>query len=258
MRKTLLLSTLTAAVLSTAVLAAPPVVNGAAISQSRIDAVVRMMEAQGQQSSPDLQAAARDQLITAEILRQAAVKKGLDKSPEYRAELENMQTMALASRLIKDFQRSNPVSDAQLRAEYDKIKSQFPEKKSYHARHILVPTEAEAKAVIDALRKGKAFDQLAKEKSIDPGSKNNGGDLGWSEASNFVAPFSEAMTKLAKGQVTSEPVKTEFGWHVIKLDDVRTEAAPPVEQIRPQLEQRIMSGRIEKFISDLKAKASIQ
>lgn len=119
----------------------------------------------------------KDQLVTAEVLRQEAVKKGLDKSPEFAAELANMQAMALANRLIKDYEKSNPVSDADLKAEYDKLVASVPETKQYHARHILVKTEAEAKAVIDALKKGKSFDKLAKEKSQDPGSKDKGGDL---------------------------------------------------------------------------------
>jgi len=121
-----------------------------------------------------------------------------------------------------------------------------------------VKTEAEAQAVLSALKKGKPFDQLAKEKSIDPGSKVNGGDLGWNEPATFVAPFSEAMIKLTKGQVSATPVKTQFGFHIIKLDDVKVEAAPPVDALRPQLEQRIQSQRIEALIKDLKAKAKVQ
>lgn len=252
--------TLIAAALATAAAAAlaTPTVNGVGISQQRIDAVVKMMEAQGQQANPQMAEMVTDQLVTAEVLRQEAVKKGLDKSAEFLAEMENAQAMSLANRYIKEFIRTNPVTDAQLKAEYDKVKAEFPEKKSYHARHILVKTEAEAKAVLEALKKGKPFDALAKEKSIDPGSKVNGGDLGWNEPATFVAPFSEAMVKLAKGQVSATPVKTQFGFHIIKLDDVKTEAAPSIDQLRPQLEQRIQSQRIEALIKDLKAKAKIQ
>ena len=233
-------------------------VNGVTISQQRIDAVSRMMQAQGQQATPDMPKMIKDQLVTAEILRQEAVKQGLDKSPEYLAEIENAKAMALANRLIKEHLRTNPVTDAQARAEYDKVKAEFPERKSYDASHILVKTEAEAKTVLAALRKGKPFAQLAKEVSLDPGSKNNGGNLGFADPASFVAPFSEAMVKLSKGQVTAAPVKTDFGFHIIKLNDVKVEAAPPVEALRPQLEQRIQSARIEALIEGLRKQAKVQ
>ncbi|KUM03043.1 peptidylprolyl isomerase [Chromobacterium subtsugae] len=259
MRKLLLTTALVAAFAGSAIAVAGPSINGQQITDARIDAVAKMMEAQGQNVTPQARDQIKDQLVTAEVLRQEAVKKGLDKSPEFTAELANMQAMALANRLVKDFEKANPVSDADLKAEYDKLAASVPETKQYHARHILVKTEAEAKAVIEALKKGKAFDKLAKEKSIDPGSKNKGGDLDWQEAGTFVAPFSEAMSKLAKGEVTAKPVKTEYGWHVIKLDDVRTQRnVPSLEEIRPQLTQRVMGSRIEKYVADLKAKAQIQ
>ncbi|UTH73403.1 peptidylprolyl isomerase [Chromobacterium sp. IIBBL 290-4] len=259
MRKLLLTSAVVAALAGSAIAIAGPTINGQQISDARIDAVAKMMEAQGQNVTPQARDQIKDQLVTAEVLRQEAVKQGLDKSPDFAAELANMQAMALANRLIKNYEKANPISDEQLKAEYDKLVASVPETKQFHARHILVKSEAEAKAVIEALKKGKAFDKLAKEKSQDPGSKANGGDLGWQEAGTFVAPFSEAMSKLAKGEVTAKPVKTEFGWHVIKLDDVRTQRnVPPLDEIRPQLTQRVMGSRVEKYVSDLKAKAQIQ
>ncbi|CUA84302.1 MULTISPECIES: peptidylprolyl isomerase [Gulbenkiania] len=251
MHKKLLAAALVAALASTGAAAAVPTV-----SQARIDAVVRMMEAQGQPSSPQMREMVREQLVTAEILRQEAIKQGLDKSADYRAELENMQTMALANRLVREYQRSHPVSQAELVAEYNKLKGEFKPKTTYHARHILVGSEAEANAVLESLKKGKPFDQLAREKSTDTGSKGNGGDLGWNEPGAFVAPFSEAMTRLAKGQVTSKPVKSEFGWHIIKLDDIKTEAAPPMEALRPQLEQRVMGAKVEEYVKSLKKRAA--
>ncbi|WP_293765534.1 peptidylprolyl isomerase [uncultured Aquitalea sp.] len=260
MRKTLLASALLVA-LSTSSFAAGPSVNGAEISQARIDAVVKMMQdqGQGQTADPKMADMVKDQLITAEVLRQEAVKKGLDKTPDFKAEMENMQAMALANRVIKDFQKANPVTDDQIKAEYDKLVASVPETKQYHARHILVKTEAEAKAIIESLRKGKAFETLAKEKSLDPGSKQNGGDLDWQEPGTFVAPFAEALAKLSKGQVTATPVKTEYGWHVIKLDGIRTQRnVPSLDEAKPQLAQRLMGARVEKFVGDLKAQAKIQ
>lgn len=262
MKRKLLIAALAGICLSGSVLAAGIQVNGTPISQARIDAIMQAMaaqaQAQGQQIDPRMKDMVREQLITAEVLRQEAIRKGIDKQPDVRAELENAQAMTLANHLIKEFQRTAPLSDAEIEAAYAKIKAATPAKKSYHAQHILVATEAQANAVLDALRKGKPFAQLAREKSIDPGSKANGGDLGWSDASNFVGPFGEALSRLSKGQITAKPVHTQYGWHIIKLDDVRTEAFPPLQALRPQLVQQLMNQRIEQYISGLKAKAKIQ
>lgn len=262
MYKKLLAGALVASLLSGAALAAEIQVNGTPISQARIDAVMQMMaaqaQAQGQPVDPRMKDMVRDQLVTAEVLRQEAVRKGLDKAPEVIAELQNMQAMTLANRLVKEYQRTTPVSDSDIKAEYDQLKAATPAKKSYHAQHILVASEAQANAILSALRKGKSFDQLAREKSIDTGSKASGGDLGWADASNFVGPFGEALTKLSKGQISAKPVQTQYGWHIIKLDDVRTETFPPLANLRPQLAQRILSQRLDRYISELKAKAKIQ
>ncbi|MCL6262851.1 peptidylprolyl isomerase [Craterilacuibacter sp. RT1T] len=251
------LTLVTAAVLSAFSFAAQAAsVNGQAISQQRIDAVVKMMQAQGQQQvSP---AMASEQVITAEILRQEAVKRGLDKSPAVRAQLQNLEAMTLADELLRDHVRRNPVTDAKLLAEYNALKAQMPAKKSYHARHILVKTEAEAQAVLASLKKGKPFAQLAREKSQDPGSAAQGGDLGWSEPGAYVAPFAEALGKLSKGQVTAVPVKTDFGWHIIQLEDSKSESLPPLDSIRPQLTQRVQGMMVEDYIKSLKSKAQIQ
>lgn len=262
MYKKLIAGALSCALLSGAGFAAELQVNGTAISQARIDAVMQMMAAQaqsqGQQVDPRMQDMVRDQLVTAEVLRQEAIRKGLDKSPEVVAELQNMQAMTLANHLVKEFQRTNPVADSDIKAEYDKLKAATPAKKSYHAQHILVATEAQANAILTSLRKGKPFAALAREKSIDTGSKENGGDLGWNDASSFVGPFGDALTHLAKGQISQKPVQTQYGWHIIKLDDVRTESFPALDALRGQLSQRILSERLDRYIGELKAKAKIQ
>lgn len=249
---------LIAAGLAASSIASATTVNGVEIAQPRIDAMVQMVEQQGQPVTPETRQMVVDQLVTAEVLRQQAVKQGLDKSTEFRAVLENMQTMALAGQLIKDYQKRNPVTDAALQAEYDKLKAEMPPKQSYLARHILVGSEAEARAVIASLKKGKPFAQLAKEKSKDPGSKNSGGELGWSEASAYVPEFGQALAKLQKGQVTAEPVKTQFGWHVIQLEDVKSESLPPLDTLRAQLTQRVQGQMIENYINDLKKQAQIK
>lgn len=261
MRKTLLASALMITMGTSAFALADTSVNGTVISQDRIDAVVQMMAAQSQGQPLPAQAKdmAKDQLIATEVLRQEAVKKGLDKSAEYHAQLDNMQAMLLAQQLIKDYQKTHPITEATLKAEYDKAVAAVPETKQYHAYHILVKTQAEANAVIASLKKGKSFEALAKEKSNDPGSKNNGGDLGWQDPGTFVPEFSQALVKLNKGQVTATPVKTQFGWHIIKLADIKTERnVPSFEDVKPQLTQKMQGEAISKYVDSLKAQAKIQ
>ncbi|GGY19287.1 peptidylprolyl isomerase [Paludibacterium paludis] len=258
MKKTLMAGLLAAALVPAA-LAAGLTVNGVDIPQARIDMIIKQVEAQGQQITPATRQAIVDQLVTAELLRQEAVKKGMDKSADYQAELQNMQTMALAQRYIADYQRANPVTDAQLKAEYDKLKAQIPVQKKLHVAHILVATEAEANAVLDSLKKGKPFADLARAKSTDPESKAKGGDLGWFDPvrGGFAPEFAQAASHLAKGQITAKPVKTQFGWHIIKLEDVRTEPPPAFDALKPQLAQRMMGQRIDKLVGELRAKAKV-
>lgn len=262
MKKTLIAGIMACLMASGSVLAADIQVNGTTISPERVNIIVKMMsaqaQAQGQPADPKMADMVRQQLITAEVLRQAAVKQGLDKNAVVQAELQNAEAMTLANSLIKQYIKANPVTDSEIQQAYDKLKAETPAKKSYHAQHILVATKAEANAIIAALKKGKPFAELAKTKSIDPGSKGNGGDLGWNEAQNFVQPFAEALGKLSKGQITPRPVQTQFGWHIIKLDDVRTESFPPLDAMRAQLTQQQQGQKIEKYIADLKAKARIQ
>ena len=166
MHKKRLIAVLTCALLSTSVIAADITVNGQTITPARVDAIMKaaqnQAQAQGQQLDPNMSQMVRDQLITAEVLRQEAIREGLDQKPEVRAEIENMQAMTLANQLVQQYQKANPVSDTDIRAEYDRVKANAPAKKSYHVQHILVKTEKEANALLDALRKGKPFAQLAK------------------------------------------------------------------------------------------------
>ena len=141
--------------------------------------------------------------------------------------------------------------------EYDKLAKGAGGGKEYRARHILVESEAEAKSVIEQLKKGVKFEELAK-KSKDPGSAANGGDLDWNGPDTFVKPFSEAMVKLEKGKYTEMPVKSDFGYHVIRLDDVREQAPPPLEQVAPQIKQELERRSIQTLQADLKAKARVQ
>ena len=232
------------------------IVNGKAIPSVRVDEFVASLTQQGRPDTPDLRNAVRDELIAREIFVQEAERKGLTRNPETQRQLESARQDILIRALIRDSLKSNPVTDADVKAEYDKlVKSSGSQE--YRARHILVETEPEAKAIIDQLKKGAKFEDLAR-KSKDTGSAQRGGDLDWNAPSTFVKPFAEAMVKLDKGQYTEIPIKSDFGWHVIRLDDVRDTQAPPLEQVKPQIQQELERRRIQTLQADLRAKAKIQ
>jgi peptidyl-prolyl cis-trans isomerase C len=234
------------------------IVNGKAIPKSRVDDFVAALTQQGRPDTPELRTAVRDELIAREIFVQEAERKGLTRNAEVARQLDQTRQDILIRAVIRDHLKNNPVTDADVKAEYDKLtKTASGGDKEYRARHILVESEAEAKSIIDQLKKGAKFEELAK-KSKDPGSAANGGDLDWNGPDTFVKPFSEAMVKLQKGQTTDVPVKTDFGWHVIRLDDVRDQAPPPLEQVGPQIKQELERRRIQTLQTDLKAKARIQ
>ncbi len=235
---------------------AAAVVNGVAIPQERLDMRVKVAANQGQPDTPELRKALKDDLINLELLSQEAVKKGLDKQPETVQQLELVRESTLAGVYVQDYTKNHPISEDALKQEYDSLKEKLG-KKEYKAAHILVGTEDEAKAVAAQLKKGTKFEKLAKEKSKDPGSAPNGGDLGWNVPSNFVPQFSDTMVSLKKGQV-SAPVQSQFGWHIIKLEDVRDLAVPPFEQVKPNLMQRLQGQSVQKAIADLRANAKIE
>jgi len=231
-------------------------VNGTAIPPTRAAVMLDEQRAQGAPDSPELQDAVREELIRREVLSQEAVKKGIDKKQETQAQMDLARQAVLIRAYLQDFMKANPVGEAELRKEYDGIKSTMGSKE-YKPRHVLVETEDEAKAIIAKLRSGEKFEDLAKQ-SKDPGSKDRGGELGWSNPGMFVKPFSEAMMKLEKGQYSATPVKSDFGYHVIQLDDVRDLKAPGFEEVKPQLQQRMQQQKVEKHILDLRNKAKIQ
>jgi len=234
------------------------IVNGKAIPSARVDEFVAALTQQGRPDTPELRTAVRDELIAREIFVQEAERKGLTRSTEVARQLEQTRQDILIRAVIREHLKNNPITDAELKAEYERLtKGAGGGDKEYRARHILVETEAEAKSIVEQLKKGAKFEELAK-KSKDPGSAANGGDLDWNGPDTFVKPFAEAMVKLEKGQLTEIPVKTDFGWHVIRLDDVREPAPPPLEQVAPQLKQEMERRRIQTLQNDLKAKARIQ
>lgn len=240
-----------------AVAAAPiATVNGKAIAAERADVMISEQRAQGAPDNQQLRDAVREELIRREVLAQEAGKKGLDKKADVQAQMDLARQAVLLRAYVQDFMKSNPITEADLKKEYDSIKAQMGAKE-YKPRHVLLETEEEAKAVIAKLRAGEKFEELAKQ-SKDPGSKDTGGDLGWSNPGMFVKPFSEAMVKLEKGQYSAVPVKSDFGYHVIQLDDVREMKAPEFATVKAQLEQRLQQQKIEQHIMDLRNKAKVQ
>lgn len=232
-------------------------VNGVAIPQSRLEFIVKARTLQGQPDSPETRKTLREDLITEEVIAQEALKKGLDKDPDFITQLEMARQTALVRAYQVDYIKNHPVGDEELRKEYEAVKAQMGDKE-YKAHHILVGSEAEAKDIIARIKKGTKLEKIAQEKSLDTGSKAKGGELEWSPAASYVQPFGEALTKLSKGQLTEQPVHTNFGYHVIRLDDVRPLKVPPFEEIKQNLAQRVLQRQFAAAVNDLRAKAKVE
>jgi peptidyl-prolyl cis-trans isomerase C len=216
------------------------------------DFLLKERLAQGQPDTPELRNAVREELNTRELLVREAKKKGLEKSSDVKNQMELSGQTVLVRAYVGDWLKANPISDALLHKEYDAIKAQMGDKE-YKVRHVLVEKEDEAKEIIVALQKGEKFEKLA-ERSKDPGSKANGGDLDWNAPGNFVKPFSDAMVKLPKGKFTATPVQTQFGWHVIQVDDIRDAKIPSFDEVKPQLQQRLQGQALDVYFKELRAK----
>lgn len=232
-------------------------VNGVSIPQARIDLRVKMATSQGQPDTTELRKSVREDMINLEVLVQEAKKAGLDKDPDVVLQSELNQMTLLGGAYIQHYAKKHPISETQLKQEYDNLKASLGNNE-YNVSHILVETEDEAKAIISQLKKKGKFDQIAKEKSKDVGSAEKGGSLGWAVPSNFVPPFASAMVKLKKGQYSKEAVQSQFGWHIIKLDDVRNLKMPAYEELKPQIQQRLQQQLIQSLIADLRGKAKIE
>jgi peptidyl-prolyl cis-trans isomerase C len=232
-------------------------VNGVAIPSAYFDAMNKERETSGQPSTPDVGNAIKDELVNREILSQAARKKGLDKTPLVSAQMDMARQAVLIRAFFDDYVKANPISDAQLKTDYDKFVAQMGDKE-YKARHVLVETEDEAKAVIASLGKGDSFEKVAKDKSKDTGSKDNGGDLDWGPAGRYVPEFGNAMKALKKGETTKTAVKSPFGFHVIRLDDVRDMKVPAFAEVKDNFKQRAQQEQITKLVQELRSKATVE
>ena len=231
-------------------------VNGVAVSQNLADVFIDEQKSKGAPDSEELKNAVREELIRRELLVQEAKKSGFLKNSDVIAQAEAARQAIYIRAFVQDYLKKHPNSDAQLKSDYEKIKAQLGSSE-YKARHILVKSEDEAKTIIANLKKGPKFEELATQ-SIDLGSKANGGELGWASAGNFVKPFSDALTGLSKGKYTETPVQTQFGYHVIMLEDTRPLNIPSFDELKPRLLQQAQTKQIEKFIEGLRAKAKVE
>lgn len=233
------------------------VVNGKPVPKARMDALMQQMARSGRPISPDQENQVKEEVIAREIFMQEAQKRGFDATEDFKTQMELARQAILIRELFTDFQKKNPVTDEEIKAEYDKYAATAGGKE-YKVRHILVEKEDQAKALIAQIKKGGKFEELAKKNSKDPGSGANGGDLDWANPSSFVKEFSEAMTKLAKGQMTQEAVKSQFGWHIIRVDDVREAKLPSMDEIKPQISQQLLRQKMEKYQQELRAGSKIE
>ncbi|KAE8760330.1 MULTISPECIES: peptidylprolyl isomerase [Paraburkholderia] len=233
------------------------VVNGTPIPKARADALIDQLVHQGQQNTPQLQMAVREELVNREILMQEALRRGLPNRPDIKAQISVAQQTVVLRALIEDFVKNNTPTDAEVTARYNALIKDAGGKE-YHLHHILVDNEQQAKDLIAKIKAGASFEDLAKQFSKDPGSGKNGGDLDWSDPKAYVPEFADAATHLQKGQMTDTPVHTQFGWHIIRVDDVRNIAPPPLEQVRPQIVQQIQQEKLQAFEEGLRKNAKIQ
>jgi peptidyl-prolyl cis-trans isomerase C len=232
------------------------IVNGKAVPTSRVEALAQQVARSGRPVTPEVEAQIKEEVIAREIFMQEAQKRGLDTTAEYKSQIELARQTILIRELFAEFQKTSAVTDADVQAEYDKFVAANGGKE-YRARHILVETKEQAESILASLKKGGKFEDIAKKQSKDPGSGANGGDLDWAAAGNYVKEFSDAMVALNKGQV-SAPVQSQFGFHIIRLDDIREAQLPALADVKPQIVQQMTQQRMAAFQQELRAKAKVE
>ena len=233
------------------------IVNGKPVPKARMEVLAQQLAAAGRPVTPEMEGQLREEVVAREVFMQEAQKQGLDASDEYKNQLDLARQAIMIRALFENFRKTSPVTDADVKAEYDKFVAANGGKE-YKARHILVETEDQAKKIIADIKKGAKFDELAKKQSKDPGSGANGGDLDWANPSSFVPEFSEAMIKLKAGEMTQEPVKSQFGFHVIRVDEIRQAQLPKLEEVKPQITQQLQQQKLQKYQEELRAKAKVE
>jgi peptidyl-prolyl cis-trans isomerase C len=258
--KQLFLAAVAAAVLGIALPAAAQniaIVNGKPVPKARVDALKSQIQRSGRPVSAEMDTMLKEEVVAREVFMQEASRRGLDATDDYKAQLDLARQTILIRELFADYQKKNPVTDAEVQGEYDKFVAANGGKE-YKTRHILVEDEAAAKKIIADIKKGQKFEDIAKKQSKDTGSAANGGDLDWATPNSYVAEFSQAILKLPKGQMTPEPVKSSFGWHVIRVDDIREAQLPKLEEVKPQISQQLQQQKLAKFQEELRSKAKVE
>ena len=228
-------------------------VNGKPVPTSRVDALIKTA-ARGQEATPEMKAQAKDQVVIREIFAQEAEKQGIANTAEYKAQLDLVRQTVLINTLFQNFIKAHPISDADAQAEYNKIKAE-QSGQEYDARHILVDSEDEAKKLIAQIKAGAKFEDLAKKSSKDTGSAENGGDLGWAKPASYVPEFATALQGLKKGQMTDTPVKTQFGYHIIRLEDTRAAQFPSYEEVKDKVKQQMEQVKLQEYQEKLRKAA---
>jgi peptidyl-prolyl cis-trans isomerase C len=233
------------------------VVNGATISRTEFDIYVKgLLQGKQQELTPEQKDQVLDEMIGMQLLSAQADKEGLEKDPDTAAQLDVLRMRVLADAASQKYLKGQEPTDTDLHAEYETALASM-DKTEYHARHILVANKDQADDVLKKLKGGAKFEDLAKSQSID-GSKANGGDLGWFTLARMVKPFGDAVKGLKKGEYTQQPVQTQFGWHVIKLEDTRDVTPPPFDQVKAQLTNAWIRKKLQEYVAELKKNAKIE
>jgi len=228
-------------------------VNGKPVPMARVDALIKTAT-HGQEATPEMKAQAKDQVVIREIFAQEAEKQGISSSADYKTQLELVRQTVLINTLFQNFIKAHPISDADAQAEYNKIKAE-QSGQEYDARHILVDSEDEAKKLIAQIKAGSKFEDVAKKSSKDTGSAENGGDLGWAKPGNYVPEFATALQGLKKGQMTDTPVKTQFGYHIIRLEDTRAAQFPSFDEVKDKVKQQLEQVKLQEYQEKLRKAA---
>lgn len=232
-------------------------VNGVAISREVFDYYVKNTAGKpAAELSPDQRSQLLDNLIRGEVIAQQAEKEGLDKTGDTASLLQLSHMQILEQAGAEEYLKDKKPTDTERQAEYDAQIAAMP-KTQYHVRHILLSSQDDAQKVIDQLKKGGKFEDLAKKDSIDP-SKQQGGDIGWFSPANMDKSFADAVVGLKKGETTPSPVQSRYGWHVIQLLDTRETPVPPLDSVKDRVDQLVQNKKFKAYQDELMKSAKIE
>ncbi|MCM0035136.1 MAG: peptidylprolyl isomerase [Burkholderiaceae bacterium] len=232
-------------------------VNGVQIPSSLLEQNVNANVAQGQRDTPELRQLLKDELINREILAQESAKLGLDKTAEAKTQLAQMRQTLMVELLLNDLIKKNPITDVQIKAEYDQRMQALKNEQEYKVALIVTSTEDEAKALLAQLKKGESFEKIATEKSIDP-SKARGGQVGWVLPAQILPAISNVMVNLNKGALAVAPIRTQAGWNIIKVEDKRAYQAPSLNEAKNDIRQAFQQQQRAEFVKRLRDGAKVQ